>query len=480
MNYKDKYLKYKNKYLNLKKIKGGAAIKTTDDKPILHECLDLPHIACKNKYLFIGHGGSLSDTITVPENINLVTFANFNELCFTQVADEIFLKIFGSDNDIYKDLLNILSSPKIFQFRVYLGLKLHHYIPNSTIQNMTLSIKNNLINRPSNLIEIAKVGLYKYPVIPNNFIEFLKNKKSYSDILNSYYSYNIDDNTINRKEIDDSEFINSVREINKIIYKSTLGSDRILKNIIEVNARDKGIDLSKTSLDEIYLIPNDKFKLTLDQLLNNISTHNEGATLYLKSCRKTCVGDACESIIEHTEVQDIRFKTFIEHNPVKALDILQILIRGNITILYDFTIDYLNDDINDSLINKLLIQINSQIVNDFYIFFGDNENIITNIIKFFRMTLKKIHNFKMIGLTNFPPFFNEINKVLNRLELKIQEIETSSRFTDSLSLLRNLFIQLQSNRDIKNFLTGIYTIYIQLIEVFFTTKEDEDFYDLLT
>ena len=79
---------------------------------------------CNNDYLILGHGLTPNpERITIPENINVVTFSQIGEE-FTSSFDLLFLELFSYMENrrpffdsLLKILVSILWKFKIFRFR---------------------------------------------------------------------------------------------------------------------------------------------------------------------------------------------------------------------------------------------------------------------------------------------------------------------------------------------------------------------------
>ena len=348
-NFYNLYLKYKSKYLDLKKkCKIGGVRKD------LYNCIENPQEKmCIDQYLLLGHGGTATEDISTPINIpdgfNIITMELVGDTLIADIDELILQKIFSSEK--YSKLIKLFSSP-IFGNINYMGRKFHNHPQGSSIHNIAISFR--IYSNSGEFGERKtshKVGLYKFgnPYNDFNFREFNAYKNSYNVTLN-----NEPKNT---------------EEITKIINKATQGSHKELTKYLN------SYTLFKRHFDSDYHIKLDKLFEILDKgtifiylcrdfekSYNKLNIPNElGEKILLSEKNESLLPKMLarqESIITYNSLNEFSLKKYIEKNKRNSSRLLKILIISHIRLLYDFTIDmidlYLTIEIYNGIYSYIL------------------------------------------------------------------------------------------------------------------------------
>lgn len=280
MDYIKKYRKYKNKYLNLKKMIGGMI----DDTKI-------------HKFKICEFHGSLNmnDTFTVPDNIYLIQ-PNICGISNKDRLRDLFMK--GPDHKSFKKIINTF----------YFSDKYSIIHPNTEICNINMSGENN---------DFSILGIFDYNekldyflnIIQNRSDDYIKQKltvfmkkykKDYkNDLLKLKQDYNFDVINLYKKELNFDcicllGFIEYIKSTKKLTGILTQGNIDYVKGVSlydmynNVLSNSENLDLFDTIYNKII---NDK------DIAKNISTH------IIK------IGNSIFTLNEFYDFKDRKFKT---------------------------------------------------------------------------------------------------------------------------------------------------------------------------
>jgi len=130
MDYKDKYLKYRIKYLSLKNIIIGGENATLKSR--------YPKLTTSNIYYMGSHGCDTDEELDVPKGCIYVTFAECSLQNFANDSYSKFLDMFSKNDILLKDPINNLEKlQKIF------GKNLHIHYPEAKDSKMQKYFNNN-------------------------------------------------------------------------------------------------------------------------------------------------------------------------------------------------------------------------------------------------------------------------------------------------------------------------------------------------
>jgi len=135
--YKNKYLKYKKKYLDLK---GGSS--TIVNQTTLEHVLPEDHKmfkSTKSESIFYmgGHGCDTADTLPVPPGCVYVTIAECGNVSYINKNYKKFIEMFSSNNELLKNpIKNLIELRRIF------GPNLHIHYPNAENEYMQTYTNN--------------------------------------------------------------------------------------------------------------------------------------------------------------------------------------------------------------------------------------------------------------------------------------------------------------------------------------------------
>ena len=201
MDFKDKYIKYKNKYLELQKLSGGYIKGLKEIKPINEDCTvaDLEFLKAETKLL-------------IDNSMKLCTFSKIKNAVLINLEGYILI-----NNKVNED------------FKLYL---LDDEFDITKINNNTLIIKDNIlipgINRLVNGINLVQSYKYHNSNIFREFIENLPNSRFiyFDRLVKIIYTSNPDEGVV---------YQNNMNIVMALIFMNQL--DKILNIIYTINDR---------------------------------------------------------------------------------------------------------------------------------------------------------------------------------------------------------------------------------------------------
>jgi len=318
MDYTKKYLKYKNKYISLKrdsqkdknKLLGGVyKVGTEVGKKVIDKLID------SNLTLINAHGGIIIDKwYALPENVYLLTTSDIGGTTCANY-NEIFRELINDTNDRVnlKNILSIVSTSINNSEDEIVSTQYKHgnmiYEPGDLIPIINFSFKNSKISNSAETI----YGLFNFD--PINTEDHSKNKllKEYVDLLETNSGLEIKKNDSFKlcTKFNKNKLIEIIQNINKksvdleLAFKKFLLDEKYKKYFIEPESLDfdkirnnednkflsmimtllykSEIDINKYEYDIKYIIDKlDKSKVNLIILCSCLHAKNVYMRIYEK------------------------------------------------------------------------------------------------------------------------------------------------------------------------------------------------------